>query len=58
VAEGDNDLFRKAALDRLASPDRLDERLALPRYPRTLLAGVALALAFAAALAAWLATAR
>jgi hypothetical protein len=51
---GDESLFRKAALDRLASPDRLDERLGLPRYPRLLLATVALSLAAVAAFAAWL----
>jgi len=30
---GDESIFRKAALDRLASPERLDERLGLPAYP-------------------------
>jgi len=51
---GDETLFRKAALDRLASPDRLDERLGLPRYPRVLLLVLALLLAAAAAFTAWL----
>jgi hypothetical protein len=51
---GDESLFRKAALDRLASPDRLDERLGVPRYPRWLLAVVAALLAFCIAFAAWL----
>jgi hypothetical protein len=51
---GDPTIFRQAALDRLASPERLDERLALPVYPRMLLA-VAVALGAALALfAAWL----
>ena len=50
----DDSIFRKAALDRLASPDRLDERVALPRYPRWLLAVVAVTLAGVAAFAAWL----
>lgn len=51
-------IFRKAALDRLASPERLDERLALPAYPRMLLAILALLLAAVAAFAAWLLSAR
>ena len=51
---GDESLFRKAALDRLASPDRLDERLGLPRYPRALLLALALFLAATAAFTAWL----
>jgi hypothetical protein len=55
---GDTRIFRKAALDRLASPERLDERLALPRYPRPLLAAVALLLALVAAFAAWLLSVR
>ena len=53
-----NQLFRKAALDRLASPDRLDERLALPSYPRALVAALAILLAAVAAFAAWLLSAR
>ena len=55
---GDESLFRKAALDRLASPERLDERLGLPAYPRALLAALAVLLAFAAGFAAWLMSAR
>ena len=51
----DTSIFRKAALDRLASPERLDERLWLPRYPRALLVAVVLLLAATAAFAAWLA---
>lgn len=58
MANGDSSIFRKAALDRLASPDRLDERLGLPAYPRLLVAGVAISLAFVAAFAAWLLSAR
>ena len=53
-----NQLFRKAALDRLASPDRLDERLGLPAYPRPLIAAVAVLLTLVAAFAAWLLSAR
>ena len=52
----DTSIFRKAALDRLASPDRLDERLALPRYPRTLIAASLLLLGIVAGFAAWLLT--
>ncbi|HET6265503.1 MAG TPA: hypothetical protein VFD95_11630 [Usitatibacter sp.] len=51
-------IFRKAALDRLASPDRLDERLALPSYPRALVVTLAVLLAVVAAFAAWLLSAR
>jgi hypothetical protein len=47
-------IFRQAALDRLASPERLDERLALPIYPRALLAGVAALLVAVGFFAAWL----
>lgn len=50
----DPSIFRKAALDRLASPERLDERVGLPAYPRVLLGAVAALLAFTAAFAAWL----
>lgn len=50
----DPSIFRKAALDRLASPERLDERVGLPAYPRALLAALAVLLAFTAAFAAWL----
>jgi hypothetical protein len=51
-------IFRKAALDRLASPERLDERLGLPAYPRILLAALAAVLVGVAAFAAWLLSAR
>jgi len=53
VAE-ESHIFRKAALDRLASPERLDERLGLPAYPAALLAAVAVLLASTAAFAIWL----
>jgi hypothetical protein len=49
-----SDIFRKAALDRLASPDRLDERLGLPAYPPALLVAAAALLAAVAAFALWL----
>jgi hypothetical protein len=52
---GDPSIFRQAALDRLASPERLDERLALPVYPRVLVAVVVALLAAVIAFAAWLA---
>jgi hypothetical protein len=50
----DSSIFRKAALDRLASPERLDERLALPRYPRLLIVSTSLLLAGTVAFAVWL----
>jgi hypothetical protein len=53
----DSSIFRKAALDRLASPDRLDERLGLPGYPVALSAGAVVLLVAVAAFAAWLLTA-
>lgn len=58
MAAPKNPLFRDAALARLASPERLDARLTLLGYPRTLLAALAVALLAAAAFAAWLLTAR
>jgi hypothetical protein len=58
VAGGDNSIFRKAALDRLASPDRLDERLGLPAYPRALVAALAVLLCLVAFFATWLLSAR
>jgi hypothetical protein len=54
VAENDPGLFRKAALERLASPERLDEPLAVPAYPPLLIAAVAILLALVAGFAAWL----
>jgi hypothetical protein len=53
-----SEIFRKAALDRLASPDRLDERLGLPSFPRALVAALALLLVLVAFFAAWLLSAR
>ena len=50
----DPQIFRKAALDRLASPERLDERLEVPVLPRALVAAVLALLAAATAFAAWL----
>ena len=47
-------IFRQAALDRLASPERLDERLALPIYPHALVVAVAALLVAVAGFAAWL----
>jgi len=58
MSGGDPSIFRKAALDRLASPERLDERLALPAYPRALLLALAILLALVAAFVAWLLSAR
>jgi len=55
---GDPSIFRKAALDRLASPERLDERLGLPNYPRALIWTLAALLALVAGFAAWLLSAR
>jgi hypothetical protein len=54
VSAEDSALFRKAALDRLASPERLDEPLALPAYPRALLAAIAALIAAVAVFATWL----
>ena len=50
----DEKIFRKAALDRLASPERLDERLTLPVYPAALRAALAVLLVLVAGFAAWL----
>ena len=54
----DSSIFRRAALERLASPDRLDERLGLPAYPRGLLAALAALMVAVAAFATWLLLAR
>ena len=51
---GDQSIFRKAALDRLASPERLDERLGLPAYPHALLIALAALLTGVAGFAIWL----
>jgi len=58
MSDGDPSIFRKAALDRLASTERIDERLALPAYPRALLITLVLLLALVAGFAAWLLSAR
>ena len=50
----DSDIFRKAALDRLASPERLDERLDVPALHSGILTAAFAALAAVAAFAAWL----
>jgi hypothetical protein len=54
----DSSIFRKAALDRLASPDRLDERLALPGYPVALIVALVALLASVAGFTIWLLLAR
>jgi len=54
----ESSIFRKAALDRLASPERLDERLGLPAYPRALLVALAALLTAVAVFAIWLLLAR
>ena len=54
MAGADPSIFRKAALDRLASPERLDERLARPGYPLMLIAIAIVLIASVAAFAAWL----
>jgi len=51
---GDESLFRKAALDRLASPERLDERLQLPAFPRMLLVALGILLVGVTLFALWL----
>ena len=55
---GESSLFRKAALDRLASPERLDERLGLPVYPVPFLFVLGALLAAVAVFAIWLLAAR
>jgi hypothetical protein len=54
MAGADPSIFRKAALDRLASPERLDERLGLPGYPVAMIALSTLLVIGVAAFAAWL----
>ncbi len=51
---GDPTIFRKAALERLASPERLDSRPSVPGYPRALVAALAVLAVAVAAFAAWL----
>jgi len=54
MGAGDPSIFRKAALDRLSSPEKLDARPHLPAYPRWLVAAVALLAVVVTAFAAWL----
>jgi hypothetical protein len=54
----DASIFRKAALDRLASPDRLDERLGLPGYPVALIVALVALLSSVAGFTIWLLLAR
>ena len=54
MAAPDSAIFRKAALERLASPECLDARPRLPAYPRALMAAIAVLAAAVAAFAAWL----
>jgi hypothetical protein len=54
----ESSIFRKAALDRLASPERLDERLGLPSYPAALLVALAALLGAVAIFAIWLLVSR
>jgi hypothetical protein len=54
MAGKDSSIFRKAALERLASPEKLDARPALPPYPRRLAAVIALLALAVIAFAAWL----
>ena len=50
----DSSIFRKAALERIASPERRDERLLMPTYPRALLIALAALMAAVVGFAAWL----
>ena len=54
MAAGDTSIFRKAALERLASPERLDARPSVPSYPAWLAAALAVLTAAVIAFAAWL----
>jgi hypothetical protein len=54
MAAGDTSIFRKAALERLASPERLDSRPTLPSYPRRLAVALAVLAVAVIAFAAWL----
>ena len=54
MSGADTSLFRQAALDRLASPERLDQRLGLPPYPPALVAAGVVLLAGVAGFTAWL----
>jgi len=54
MAQEKNAIFRDAALARLASPERLDTRLTLLAYPRSLIVGATVLLLTTGAFAAWL----
>jgi hypothetical protein len=54
MASGDSSIFRKTALARLASPEKLDARPALPAYPAWLALALALLAVAVVAFAAWL----
>jgi hypothetical protein len=54
MAQGDPAIFRKAALERLASPEQLDARPALPRYPPWLVVSLAVLALAVIAFVAWL----
>jgi hypothetical protein len=54
MATGDTSIFRKAALERLASPERLDVRPSVPAYPAWLAAALALLATAVIAFSAWL----
>lgn len=54
MAGNDSSIFRKAALARLASPEKLDARPRLPAYPRTLVAALGALAVAVIAFAAWL----
>lgn len=54
MAGSDATIFRKAALERLASPERLDARPRLPSYPRRLVAALAVLAIAVIVFAAWL----
>ena len=54
MAADDSSIFRKTALARLASPEKLDARPALPSYPAWLAAALAVLAVVVVAFAAWL----
>jgi len=54
MAAGDTSIFRKAALARLASPERLDVRPSIPAYPAWLVAALAVLAVAVIAFSAWL----
>jgi hypothetical protein len=54
MAGADDSIFRKAALERLASPERLDARPRLPPYPPALAVAIAVLAVAVIAFAAWI----